>query len=139
MDDNSLYSAILGLSSQWRISDVTIDEQSGITELHICSKDGSKFSCPTCGATKLPSRVSKARWLHENRLNIRLVISALIPIIVCERCGEMKVGVPWKPADAPCVENVPTTKSDASVSPENRSISAITELTASHSNKSNKP
>ena len=95
MHDYSFYSAIIGLSSKWRILNVTMDEQSGDIELHIRSRKGSKFSCSRCGALKLPSGVSKARWLHENHLNIRFYISALIPVITCERCGEMKANIPW--------------------------------------------
>jgi len=102
MHDFSFYSAILGLSSKWRILNVTVDEPSGDIELHIRSRKGSKFSCPTCGAAKLPSGVSKARWLHENQLNIRFYISALIPIINCECCGEMKAEIPWERAGSIC-------------------------------------
>ena len=96
MHDYSLYSAILGLSSKWRISNVTVVEPGGDLELHIRIRKGSKFSCPTCGVLRLPSSVSKARWLHENHLNIRFYISALIPMITCERCGEMKADIPWE-------------------------------------------
>ena len=96
MHDYSFYSAILGLSSKWRILNVTLDEHSGDIELHIRSRKGSKFSCPVCGALKLPSGISKARWLHENHLNIRFYISALIPVISCKRCGEMKADIPWE-------------------------------------------
>ncbi|NVN92806.1 MAG: hypothetical protein HXX11_19720 [Desulfuromonadales bacterium] len=105
MHDYSFYSGILGLSSAWRIADVTIDEQSGDIELHIRSKRGSTFSCSRCGATKLPSGTSKARWLHENNLNIRFYISALIPIITCECCGDMIVDVPWKHIGEPCEQH----------------------------------
>ena len=100
MHDYSFYSAILGLSSNWRILNVTVDERSGDIELHIRSRKGSKFSCPACGALKLPSGVSRARWLHENHLNIRFYISALIPVITCERCGEMKAEIPWGQSEA---------------------------------------
>jgi len=100
MHDYSLYSAILGLSSKWRISNVTVVEPGGDIELHIRIRKGSRFSCPACGALKVPSGVSKARWLHENHLNIRFYISALIPMITCERCGEMKADIPWEQAGA---------------------------------------
>jgi transposase len=105
MHDYSFYSAILGLSSNWRILNVTVDERSGDIELHIRSRKGSKFSCPSCGALKLPSGVSKARWLHENHLNIRFYISALIPVITCERCGELKADIPWEQTGAAREEN----------------------------------
>jgi len=104
MQDYSFYSAILGLSSNWRILTITVDELNGDIELHIRSRKGSRFSCTSCGALKLPSGVSKARWLHENHLNIRFYISALIPIISCERCGEMKADIPWEQSGAQCLE-----------------------------------
>jgi hypothetical protein len=99
----SFFSAILGLSSKWRILNASVDEQSGNIELHICSKKGSTFHCPVCGAVKLPLGVSKARWLHENRLNIRFYISVMVPIISCECCGDMKVELPWEQAGLKCV------------------------------------
>jgi transposase len=100
MNDYSFYSAILGLSSNWRILDVTVNEQSGDIELHIRSRKGSRFSCPVCGALKLPSGKIKARWLHENHLNIRFYISAFIPVITCEQCGELKADIPWEQSAA---------------------------------------
>lgn len=105
MHDFSFYSAILGLSSTWRILHVTVDEMSGEIELYIRSRKGSKFTCSKCGALKLPTGVSKARWLHENHLNIRFYISALVPVISCEQCGEMKADIPWKHAAKPCSEH----------------------------------
>ena len=105
MHDFSLYSAILGLSSKWRILHATVDEESGDIELHIRSRKGSKYSCSKCGALKLPSGVSKARWLHENHLNIRFYISALVPIVSCEQCGEMRASIPWEQAAKPCTEH----------------------------------
>jgi len=105
MHDYSFYSAILGLSSKWRILNVTVDERSGEIELYIRSRKGSKFACSCCGALRLPSGVSKARWLHENHLNIRFYISALVPVISCEQCGEMKAEIPWEQAAKPCAEH----------------------------------
>ena len=105
MIDYSFYSAILGLSSKWRILNATVDEPSGDIELHIRCRKGSTFSCATCGALKIPSSVSKARWLHENHLNIRFYISALIPVVSCERCGDMKVDLPWEQALPLCEEH----------------------------------
>ncbi len=100
MHDYSFYSAILGLSSDWRIINVTVDKQSGEIELHLRSRRGSKFRCPTCGALKLPSGSTKGRWLHGNHHNIRFFISALIPTITCECCGEVRVEIPWEHAAA---------------------------------------
>ena len=119
MHDYSFYSAILGLSSKWRILNVTVDERSGDIELHIRSRKGSKFSCPSCGALRLPSGVNKARWLHENHLNIRFYISALIPVITCEQCGELKAEVPWTQAGSICEEQEPADSAKLCGSPGN--------------------
>jgi len=105
MHDYSFYSAILGLSTQWRIQHVSVDDKSGEIELHIRGRKGSRFNCSCCGALKLPSGVSRARWLHENHLNIRFYITALVPVIFCEQCGEMKAEIPWKNAARPCSEH----------------------------------
>lgn len=105
MHNYSFYSAILGLSSQWRIQHVSVDALSGEIELHIRGRKGSRFNCSRCGALKLPTGVSRARWLHENHLNIRFYISALVPVICCEQCGEMRVEIPWKHAARPCNEH----------------------------------
>jgi hypothetical protein len=102
MNDYSFYSAILGLSSKWLILNVTVDYRNGDIELHIRSRKGSRFSCTTCGALKLPSGSSKTRWLHENHLNIRFYISAVIPLITCDRCGDTRADIPWKHAASLC-------------------------------------
>ena len=105
MHDYSLYSAILGLSSKWRILNAAVDELSGDIEIYIRFRKGCKFSCRNCGALKLPSSASKTRWLHENHIDIRFYISALIPIISCEQCGDLKAEIPWEQATKPCAEH----------------------------------
>lgn len=94
--DYSFYSAIMGLSSDWRIADVTVDKQTGITELHICSQGTGRSRCPSCGASVVSAGARTSRWLHENHLNIRFLISALIPVLSCERCGKVQLPVPWE-------------------------------------------
>jgi predicted RNA-binding Zn-ribbon protein involved in translation (DUF1610 family) len=105
MHDYSFYSAIIGLSSKWRIMNVTVDED-GEIELHISSQNGSVFNCPKCGDIKQPSGESKTRWLHENHLNIRFFITALIPILSCENCGEIKAEIPWTYSGVPYQESI---------------------------------
>ena len=104
MFDYTFYSAILGLSDKWRICNVTMDKPSGLIELHIRSSKGSQFSCGCCGAMILPTKISKSRWLHENFMNSRFYISALIPVLNCHKCGEIKVTPPWESSGIICEE-----------------------------------
>lgn len=103
MHDYSFYSAILGLCNKWRISNVTVDSGSGNIELHICATSGSSYTCTTCGA-KLYSRGegSKARWLHTYNSNISFYISAKIPRVICDRCGEIGLHIPWGHSSVRC-------------------------------------
>ncbi|MSN25279.1 MAG: hypothetical protein GJV46_05345 [Geobacter sp.] len=104
MNNFSFYSAILGLSSSWHIFNVTLDGRSGDVVFHIRGRLEDKFKCPGCGAARLPSGISKGTWLHDNHLNIRFYISALVPVITCECCGEMKVEIPWGKSSTSCEE-----------------------------------
>ncbi|MBT1073201.1 hypothetical protein [Pelotalea chapellei] len=95
MLDHTLYSAILGLSSEWNISHVTMDEQTGITEIHIRNHKGGIAPCPCCGSNLVQAGTQRTRWLHESHLNFRFVVSALVPVMSCESCGEVKLPMPW--------------------------------------------
>ena len=92
----SFYSAILGLSSSWRITNVTVDEQSGNIELHIHNAHSGSFTCSECGACILPKGNRKGRWSRDSNHKIRFHISAIIPLVSCESCGEMKIQLPWE-------------------------------------------
>ena len=104
MHDYSFYSAILGLSSDWRISNVTLDAPSGNIELHIRYANDSKFSCAICGAILLPKGTRMARWLHGKNDKLRFSISAVIPLVSCEQCGEDKIKLPWEKSGFTCDE-----------------------------------
>lgn len=96
MHDYSLFSAILGLSSEWRISDVTVCDLTGITEVHIRSQVVVEVFCKICGVGVVSNEVRKVRWLHENQHNIRFVVSALLPVMTCGHCGEVMNSAPWE-------------------------------------------
>lgn len=104
MHNYSFYSAILGLSSNWHITNVTVDEQSGNIELHIHNVHGSSFTCSECGERILPTGIRKGRWFRDNNSNLRFHISAMIPLVTCERCGEVKVQLPWEQSGFRCEE-----------------------------------
>ena len=95
MSEYSFFSAILGLSSEWRVSHLAVDKQTGITEIHIQNQGSGMLHCAVCGADQVSVRTRRARWLHENHHNFKYIISATLPIVDCEHCGTIKQHAPW--------------------------------------------
>jgi|GEM_PF-4873215 len=96
MFNYSLYSAILGLSSKWNISNITEDKSTGLIVLHIKSNSSETFACAACGEENLPSGVQNKLWLYNNKLNIKFHVSLYSPQIVCIKCGNVHSVDPWK-------------------------------------------
>lgn len=95
-----LYSAILGLSSMWKISHAKVDESAGSVEIHIDTSSGAEFLCPVCcGRTDMVGN-SKHLWLHDDLFNKQLRIVASIPLVCCETCGINRVKAPWERPDS---------------------------------------
>lgn len=100
MFNYSLYSAILGLSSKWNISDISEDKPSGLIELHIKSNSSGTFPCAICGTENLPYSVHNKRWLYNNKLNIRFYVSLHSPRIHCKKCGDSHLIAPWNQSES---------------------------------------
>lgn len=92
----SLYSAVLGLSSKWRISNASLDESSGCVEIRIGPSSDAEFSCPICNGRTNKVGASEHSWLHDAFLNTKLRIVARMPLISCETCGIKRVEAPWE-------------------------------------------
>lgn len=96
MSGMTLYSAILGLSSLWKISHATVDESSNSVEIHIDTSSGAAFVCPVCNGRTDMVGVSEHHWLHDDLFNKQLRIVARIPLISCGSCGINRVKAPWE-------------------------------------------
>jgi predicted RNA-binding Zn-ribbon protein involved in translation (DUF1610 family) len=106
MHDYSFYSAILGLSTRWRISNVTVEPRTGTIELHINATEGNTYRCSDCGTQLYPKGFCKTRGLHNFNQSISLYISALVPKVTCSRCGEVNVKLPWESSSLRCHEEM---------------------------------
>ncbi|HXE96293.1 MAG TPA: hypothetical protein VN642_07800 [Dongiaceae bacterium] len=96
MFGTTLYSAILGLSSKWRISNAAVDESADCVEIHIGTSRDAEFSCPVCNGRTDMVGDSEHRWLHDDLFSMQLKIVARIPLISCETCGVNRVKAPWE-------------------------------------------
>lgn len=98
MHDTSLYSSILGLSSQWHISNAVLDSKARCLRLDIAARSHAEFSCPVCGGAAVRVGADKGCWQHEDLLSMRFHISAVIPVTLCKTCGTNRISVPWERA-----------------------------------------
>ncbi len=96
MSDTSIYSSILGLSSQWHISDAVLDRKARCLRLHIMAKSGAEFNCPVCGGSARRVGSHDGCWQHDDLLNMCFRISAVIPVTLCETCGTNRISAPWE-------------------------------------------
>jgi transcription elongation factor Elf1 len=100
MFNYSVYSAILGLSSKWSISNITEDKSTGLIELHIKSNSSETFACAVCGEENSPTGVQNKRWLYNNKLNIKFHVSLYSPQIICSKCGNIHSIDPWNQTES---------------------------------------
>lgn len=96
MSDTSLYSSILGLSSQWHISDAVLDRNARCLRLYIMARSGVEFNCPVCGCSAIRIGSHDGCWQHDDLLDLCFMISAVIPVTFCESCGTNRINAPWE-------------------------------------------
>ena len=96
MFGTTLYSAILGLSPRWRISNAVLDESADCVEIQIGASRGAEFSCPICNGRTDMVGTKEHRWQHDDLFSMQLRIVAIIPVISCKVCGTNRVKAPWE-------------------------------------------
>ena len=93
MRDRDLYAQILGISSPWKVIDVSLDVPAGTVEVRVehcgeacCSKCGK--SCP--GYDSRPRR-----WRHLDTCQFRTFLVADVPRVRCQEHGVVQIATPW--------------------------------------------
>ncbi len=96
MPSPHIFSAILGLSSYWRISAMRMTGQKRHLDITVDVCAGIPFPCPACGGKTVVVSEREESWLNENFFSLRTCIRAALPLVWCERCGEHRVRAPWE-------------------------------------------
>lgn len=95
MHQHQLYERILGLSSPWWVSDVELDETSGLVKVHVECDASTVLCCPQCG--RLAPRYDKRRrqWRHLDTCQFQTKVVADVPRVRCPEHGCLTIQVPW--------------------------------------------
>jgi transposase len=97
VDQLSLFTVALGLTSPWTVTDVTFDAAAGRIDFTVAFTTGARFACPHCGAEHQPVHDTRERtWRHLNFFQYQAYIHAKVPRVTCSSCGKTtQVEVPW--------------------------------------------
>ena len=89
------YSQLLGLGTDWEVSDVSLEMESNRVLIELVYV-GSQLSCPDCGADcSRADTAPKRRWRHLDTMQFETVLEAAIPRSACHKCGIKTIQIPW--------------------------------------------
>jgi transposase len=96
MDQPSIFSSTLGLSTPWRITKVEVSKETARLDIYISCCHSFSMTCPSCGNEARVCRLSDESWHHTDFFNKEAFIHAKVPLITCDNpCGCLKIQVPW--------------------------------------------
>ncbi|WP_462322349.1 ISL3 family transposase [Halochromatium sp.] len=95
--EHRLFTAALGLSAPWGVSDVRFDAEAGRIDFEVDFAKGSRFTCPGCGAEHQAVHDTRKRtWRHLHFFQYEAYIHARLPRVRCQQCGQTtQVAAPW--------------------------------------------
>jgi transposase len=95
--EHRLFTAALGLSEPWEVSDVRFDAEAGRIDFDVAVAKGSRFACPGCGADHQAVHDTRKRtWRHLHFFQYAAYIHARLPRVRCQQCGQTtQVAAPW--------------------------------------------
>jgi transposase len=101
MRDTTLMQMALGLTPPWTVVGSDFDAKAHRLDIQIDFPAGSRFSCPSCGASDCPAYdTEQMTWRHLNFFQHEAYLNARVPRIRCEKCGIKKAHVPWARPDS---------------------------------------
>jgi len=95
MDSNQFYEQLLNLDSNWDISDVKIDMEQLLVEVHLCynSKEGL---CPFEGIlSPIYDYAPVRRWRHLDTMEYQTYLVCRIPRVINSEGKVSTISVPW--------------------------------------------
>jgi transcription elongation factor Elf1 len=82
-----MFSAFLGLPSDWHVSGLGEDRTTGLLEVSVESKSHGQLTCPVCNESNAIADIKNYRRLVSNKLNVRFFVKVNALQISCKICG----------------------------------------------------
>lgn len=96
MRDVDLYRQILGLPDPWLVSDVKLDIEAGVVEVHVTHPEGVRWACPQCDRElAVQDHATERSWRHLDTCQLQTVLRARVPRVNCPEHGVLQIKVPW--------------------------------------------
>jgi len=95
MDDRTLYSRLLGLSSPWGVEKVELKLAEGEVHVWVTLPPKELWVCPDC-LERAPIHDHRERiWRHLDTFQYQTLIHARLPRLDCPTHGVKQIRVPW--------------------------------------------
>ena len=95
MEQPAIFSATLGLSYPWKVTEVTFASADNRLDITVDFDPGSQFVCSCCGRILSSSEGEKEIWHHDSFLRYSTFLHARVPRVECE-CGHtFPIERPW--------------------------------------------
>jgi len=93
MDFPDIYSATLGISLPWKITEVSYTEAENRIDISVSFSPGEPVHCPLCGAACKMSYAAEELWYHENFFERATFLHTRVPFVQC--CDLTALKGPW--------------------------------------------
>jgi len=95
MKQPTIFSATLGLSHPWQITDISFCREERRVDINVDFIHGSTFPCPLCGEAGKTGAVEDETWHHKDFFRFAAYLYARVPRVECTTCGVLPVARPW--------------------------------------------
>jgi transposase len=92
---NSLYAAVLGLSSPWSVERVETKLDSGEVHVTVALPANTRWVCPECHAEAPIHDHQDRSWRHLDTCQFHTIVHARVPRLKCPTHGVRQLKVPW--------------------------------------------
>ena len=101
MQDQELYSRILGIEAPWQVERVDLKLEQGEVHVYLEHDDKREWACAECGALcPLYDHQAERRWRHLDTCQYHTIVHAAPPRSQCREHGVRVVKLPWAEANS---------------------------------------